>query len=59
MQWVKGMKRERRRHAQLHEIDPNFSHRYLSYVTLTTVSTLSGIFLSHSRVRSFLKTPFC
>jgi hypothetical protein len=36
MQWVKGIKRERRRHAQLHEIDPNFSHRYLSYVTPST-----------------------
>lgn len=31
---VKGIKRkERGRHAQQHEIDPNFSHRYLSYVT--------------------------
>lgn len=35
-----GEKKEKaRRHAQLHEFDPNFSHRYLSYV----IDTILGI----------------
>lgn len=51
---VKGIKEERegRRHAQLHEIDrPNFSHRYLFLRNAHySIGTLSGIFISHSRV---------